>query len=158
MSRYLVGIDEGTTAVKVAVFDERLHPVRAATRRVATAHRRPGWVEQDPGAVLDAVVACVAEVVQDLPGEVVGCGLDHQGESVLAWDAGTGAPLTPVVVWQDKRGESVLDALATRGLDAQVRERSGLPLDPYFSHLRSGVSEVAASLRSVPARARHQAD
>ncbi len=133
MSRFIVGIDEGTTAVKVAVFDERLRPVRAATRRVATAHPRPGRVEQDPEAVLDAVVACVAEVLRDVPGEVVACGLDHQGESVLAWEAGSGAPLTPVVSWQDKRGQPVLDALTSAGRAAGVRARSGLPLDPYFS-------------------------
>ena len=52
MSRFVLGIDDGTTAVKVALFDDELRPVRTATRRVATAHPHPGWVEQDPHAVL----------------------------------------------------------------------------------------------------------
>ncbi len=134
MSRkLLLGIDEGTTAVKAVLYDLDLRPVAAAERRVALAHPGDGWVEQDPEEVLEAVVDAVAELLDGGHGEVVACGLDHQGESVLAWDAGTGAPLTPVVVWQDKRGESVLDVLTARGLAADVRERSGLPLDPYFS-------------------------
>jgi glycerol kinase len=127
----LLGIDEGTTAVKATLFDERLRPVREARREKVTRHPRPGWVEQDGEAVLRAVTDAVAEVLHEAPGEVVACGLDHQGESVLAWDAGTGSPLTPIVVWQDKRSQEVLERLAPD--EAAIRERSGLPLDPYFS-------------------------
>lgn len=129
--RLLLGIDEGTTAVKAALFDERLRPVREARRDKENRHPRPGWVEQDAEAVLRAVVDAVAELLDDAPGEVVACGLDHQGESVLAWDAESGAPLTPIVVWQDKRAQEVLDRLG--GQEDEIRRRSGLPLDPYFS-------------------------
>ena len=83
--------------------------------------------------MLVAVVDAVAEVLGDLDGEVVACGLDHQGESVLAWEAEGAEPLTPIVTWQDKRSQEVLDRLETEGRADEVRERSGLPLDPYFS-------------------------
>jgi glycerol kinase len=125
----LLGIDEGTTAVKVGLFDSDLHPVAAARRAVAVTHPQPGWVEQDPELILQAVVDAVAEVLEQATGrEVVAAGLDHQGESVLAWDEISGRPLTPVVVWQDKRHEALL-----AGIDQRTLERSGLPLDPYFS-------------------------
>jgi glycerol kinase len=130
-ARLVLGIDEGTTAVKAALFDERLRPVREARRDKASWHPRAGWVEQDGEEVLRAVVDAVAELLEDVPGTVVACGLDHQGESVLAWDAETGIPLTPIVVWQDKRSQQVLDRLT--GSEAEIRRRSGLPLDPYFS-------------------------
>ena len=129
----LLGIDEGTSAVKAILFDSELRPLREARREKPLHHPRPGWVEQDPEDVVVAVVDSVAEVLTDAPGEVVACGLDHQGESVLAWDAETGAALTPVVTWQDKRSQEVLDRLAADGSGERVRERSGLPLDPYFS-------------------------
>jgi glycerol kinase len=129
----LIGIDEGTTAVKAVLYDETLTPLREARRRKQSRHPQPGWVEQDPVEILDAVVDAVAELLDDAPGEVVGCGLDHQGESVLAWDGGEGRPLTPVVTWQDKRSTEVLDRLEADGSADEVRERSGLPLDPYFS-------------------------
>src|SRR5882757_3634665 len=121
--RLLLGIDEGTTAVKAALFDERLRPVREARREKVSRHPRPGWVEQDGEEVLRAVVEAVAELLEDVPGDVVACGLDHQGESVLAWDAESGAPLTPIVVWQDKRSQEILDELADQ--EEEVRELSG---------------------------------
>jgi glycerol kinase len=129
--RLILGIDEGTTAVKAALFDEQLRPIREARRDKRMRHPQPGWDEQDGEEVLAAVVDAVAELLADAPGEVVACGLDHQGESVLAWDAETGAPLSPIVVWSDKRSQEVLDRLADE--EADVRKRSGLPFDPYFS-------------------------
>jgi glycerol kinase len=131
VSRLILGIDEGTTAVKAALFDEQLRPVREARRDKRMRHPQSGWDEQDGEEVLAAVVDAVAELLADPPGEVVACGLDHQGESVLAWDAQTGAPLSPIVVWSDKRSQEVLDRLADA--EAEVKARSGLPFDPYFS-------------------------
>jgi glycerol kinase len=129
--RLLLGVDEGTTAVKAVLFDERLQPVREARRDKQNRHPRPGWVEQDGEEVLHAVVDAMAELLADAPGEVVACGIDHQGESVLAWDAESGRPLSPIVVWSDKRSQEVLDRLAAS--EEEIRARSGLPLDPYFS-------------------------
>lgn len=131
MTPLLLGIDEGTTAVKAVLFDERLRPVREARRDKTSRHPQPGWVEQDGEEVLRAVVEAVAELLGYGDGEVVACGLDHQGESVLAWDASSGDPLSPIVVWQDKRSQAILDRLA--GDEDEIRDRSGLPLDPYFS-------------------------
>jgi glycerol kinase len=134
----LLGIDEGTTAVKVALFDLELRAVAEARRPVPVTHPHPGWVEQDPELILEAVVDAVAEVLEHTGRrEIVAAGLDHQGESALAWDARSGRALTPVVVWQDKRQQALLAELAGAGgrddIGALVSERSGLPLDPYFS-------------------------
>ena len=82
--RLILGVDEGTTAVKAALFDEQLRPVREARRDKQMRHPQPGWDEQDGEEVLGAVVEAFAELLQDAPGEVVACGLDHQSESVLA--------------------------------------------------------------------------
>ena len=125
----LLGIDEGTTAVKAALFDTDLQLVAEARRAVAVTHPQPGWVEQDPEEILEAVLASVAEVLEQGEGrEVIGAGLDHQGESVLAWEADSGRPLSKVIVWQDKRQVALL-----AGIDPGTVARSGLPLDPYFS-------------------------
>src|SRR5919197_174498 len=129
----LLGIDEGTTAVKAALFDVDLRPVREARRDKVNRHPQPGWVEQDPEEVLAVVVDAVAEVLRDAPDEIAACGPDHQGESVLAWDRESGRPLTPIVTWQDKRSQEVLDRLEAEGRAEAIRERSGMPLDPYFS-------------------------
>jgi glycerol kinase len=129
----LLGIDEGTSAVKAVLYDADLRPVAEARREKRLSYPHPGWVEQDPAEVLDAVVAAVAELLAGAREPVTACGLDHQGESVLAWEADTGRPLTPVVTWQDKRSQEVLDRLEADGQAEEVTRRSGMPLDPYFS-------------------------
>jgi glycerol kinase len=128
-SGLLLGIDEGTSAVKAALFDRDLRLIAQARRDVPSSHPRLGWVEQDPELILAAVIDAVAEVLAETDGRpLLAAGLDHQGESVLAWDADSGRALTPVIGWQDKRQEQLLAAL-----DAGALARSGLPLDPYFS-------------------------
>jgi glycerol kinase len=128
----LLGIDEGTSAVKAVLFDSDLRPVKEARAEKPLIHPKPGWVEQDPEVIVEAVVGAVAELLAE-ERDIVACGLDHQGESVLAWDAETGRALTPVVTWQDKRSQEVLDRLEAEGRADEIRERSGMPLDPYFS-------------------------
>src|SRR6185436_20539105 len=85
----------------------------------------------DGNEVLEAVVEAIGELLEDPPGEVVACGLDHQGESVLAWDSESGEPLSPIVVWQDKRSQEVLDRMGAH--EEEIQSLSGLPFDPYFS-------------------------
>jgi glycerol kinase len=129
----LLGIDEGTSAVKATLFDLELRPLASVRREKPTSHPGDGLVEQDPEAILEAVVDSVASLLDGTPdAEVVGCGLDHQGESVLAWDRHSGRALSPVITWQDKRSQALLDGFdeSTR---ARITELSGLPIDPYFS-------------------------
>src|SRR5215203_4291174 len=127
----LLGIDEGTTGVKAALFDQRLEPVAEARRDKVNRHPEEGWVEQDGEEVIAAVTESVGELLEGADGEVIACGLDHQGESVLAWDSETGEPLSPIAVWQDKRSQEILDELGDA--EEEVKELSGLPFDPYFS-------------------------
>lgn len=147
----LLGIDGGTTAVKAVAYDLELRPLARASRRLTLSHPRPGWVEQDGEALLAATVQAVAEVLSRVQGHVVAAGLDHQGESVIAWDAADGRALTPVVLWQDKRQEELLARL-----DASVlSERSGLPVDPYFSAGKlAWLLEHDAEVRAARARGR----
>ncbi|CAM5542634.1 glycerol kinase [Aquamicrobium terrae] len=65
-------------------------------------------------------------------------GIDNQGESCLAWDAHSKQAITPVIVWQDDRTANVCEQLQQQGFEPIVRERAGLPLDPYFSASKFG--------------------
>ena len=75
---------------------------------------------------------------------VTACGLDHQGESVLAWDADTGRPLTPIVTWQDKRSQEVLDRLEAAGRGEEVPQAQRNAARPV---LLGGQARVAARAR-----------
>jgi len=129
----IVAVDIGTTAVKAALFDGALTARGQVQTRLESRHPRPDWVEQDADEVFEAVVDSVAELLAKAGGEVVACGLDHQGESIVAWDAETGAALSPNVVWQCKRSTGILARLAEQGLADEIEGLTGMPLDPYFS-------------------------
>ena len=90
-----------------------------------------GAVEQDPDALLDSVLNAGRKAVAQAGVPVAAVALANQGETVLAWDRGTGAPLTPAVVWQDRRAETICAARSASASGS--RPRTGLVLDPYFS-------------------------
>ena len=60
-------------------------------------------------------------------------GFDNQGETFVVWDNDTGEPLTPAIVWQDKRGVEVCEAIAGQVDHDALRRKTGLILDSYFS-------------------------
>jgi glycerol kinase len=124
----IAAIDQGTTSTRLLLAEEdgRLAVVHAAQHR--QIYPRAGWVEHDPEELLAHVKACC-----DLARSAAAIGLDNQGESCLAWDAKTGSPLSPVIVWQDNRTTEATARLKAEGREAEALARAGLPLDPYFS-------------------------
>ena len=65
--------------------------------------------------------------------ELVAIGLANQGESVIAFDRRSGEPLSPAVLWSDRRSAGIVAELGGTEAQALVESRTGLPLDPYFS-------------------------
>jgi glycerol kinase len=90
-----------------------------------------GSVEQDPIALLDSVLDTGRRAVAEAGVPIDAVALANQGETVLAWDRRTGKPLSPAVVWQDRRSEQICSMLRPRA--QRVAELTGLVLDPYFS-------------------------
>ena len=128
---HVLALDQGTSGTKAVVVDDL-----GRVRSVAEVALRPsylpgGGVEQDPEALWDSVVLAGRRALADAGVEVAAVALANQGETVLAWDRPTGRPLSPAVVWQDRRAESVCRQRA--GAADRVAQLTGLVLDPYFS-------------------------
>lgn len=128
-----IGIDQGTTSTRALVLSEdgRVRLVSAGKHR--QHYRDAGWVEHDANELLDGIRGCL-----DQAGPADAIGIANQGESCLAWDAVTGSPLSPVIVWQDGRTSDEIERLRADGCEAEVLARAGLPLDPYFSASKLG--------------------
>lgn len=130
----LLAIDQGTSSTKCLVVDKNGAVVARGQASVGLATPQPGWVEQDGLAIWASVQQAVASTVTaDLAPHVIGIGLSTQRESCIIWDTRSGAPLTPVLSWQDQRTEDLCARLRAAGHGPMVRARSGLPLDPMFS-------------------------
>jgi glycerol kinase len=126
----IVAIDQGTTSTKGVVVDENGHGQPLRGLRHAQFMPEPGWIEQDPRELLDNVRSLIE---LGAGSGAKGIALANQGETVVAWDRRTGAPLANAIVWQDQRTKAATDALIRDDRSDAVRARSGLPLDPYFS-------------------------
>jgi glycerol kinase len=151
----ILAIDQGTSSTRTLAFDPELRVVASAERRLAVSHPRPGWAEQDPLEILASVVDTVADVLRTVGGRerIAAVGLDNQGETVVAWDERDGRPLAPAILWQCRRSEPIVRRLAEEGLGPAISERTGLPLDAYFSAgklrwLLDEVPGVAAAARA----------
>ncbi len=84
------------------------------------------------------------------PSQVAGIGVTNQRETTLIWDRVTGEPIYPAIVWQCRRTAGLVESLREQGWEAEVRPRTGLVLDAYFS-----ATKVQWLLDQVPgARAR----
>lgn len=142
----MLGVDQGTSATKAILVDAAGEIVARASVPLTRRHPAPGLVEQDGEelwrGVVEAVAGCLAAVSpggphsgpdSDPAGRIAAVGLSVQRESVICWDRATGAPLGPLVSWQDRRGAELCARLAGDGAAALVRRTSGLPLDPMFS-------------------------
>lgn len=142
-----LAIDQGTTTTRALIVDENgnVEPLLSLPHR--QIYPKSGWVEHDPEELIVNLGRCF-EAAGEIEG-VGAAGLANQGESCIAWDADTGEALGPVIVWQDDRTRTATDQLRADGAEDMVRERSGLPLDPYFS-----ASKLAWLIRENP-RARH---
>lgn len=127
----ILAIDQGTTSTRALMIDEQGQSqlLHAVTHR--QYHPLPGHVEHDGEELLANIKACINAAAHI--GDIAAVGLANQGESCLAWDARTGEPVGPVIVWQDDRTKADIAALEAGGVAAMVRQRAGLPLDAYFS-------------------------
>jgi len=132
----VVAIDAGTTGVRALVVDESGAVVDLAYRELTQYFPRPGWVEHDAEEIWGAVRATLAEVAGRLAGagrRPAALGITNQRETAVAWDRRTGRPLHRAIVWQDRRTAPACDALRDEGHLPEVRRRTGLVLDAYFS-------------------------
>ncbi|MFI6700827.1 FGGY family carbohydrate kinase [Streptomyces sp. NPDC050509] len=128
----MLAIDQGTSGTKALVVDPADGVVAVAEVPVTPVHLPGGGVEQDPEQLLASVLEAGRQAVDQAGGRPLrAVALANQGETVLAWDRRTGRPLSPAIVWQDRRSEPLCTDLA----DARewVAQRTGLVLDPYFS-------------------------
>ena len=129
--KYTLGIDQGTTQTTAVVVGENGSFVEKNSVPLPARFPNPGWVEQDPLDIVRTVKEAVAPLIDKY--EIAAVGFDNQGETFIVWDGETGQPVTPAIVWQDTRGQSVCDALAPSVDSNWLRQKTGLLLDSYFS-------------------------
>jgi glycerol kinase len=132
----LLAIDQGTTSSRAIAFSRNAEVVAHAKEEFPQHYPHPGWVEHDPEDIWRSALAVAKEALSEAEakgGRVAAIGITNQRETVVVWDRKTGAPVMNAIVWQDRRTADVCAKLRRDGLEGEVRDKTGLVLDPYFS-------------------------
>ncbi len=136
MKRYVAAIDQGTTGTRCMLFDHEGLDVGRHYKEHEQILPRPGWVEHDPLEIWHATQEVVHGALAQAnvaPEELVALGITNQRETTVVWDRRTGRPYHNAIVWQCMRTQAICRQLEEDGLEAMLRERTGLVISPYFS-------------------------
>jgi len=132
----VLAIDQGTTGTTVMAVNKNLEVVAKVNREFPQIYPQPGWVEHDLEDIWSSTQQTLAEVLEhpEVSSErIAAIGITNQRETVGLWSRETGAPIHNAIVWQCRRTADRCAELKAAGHEADVRRRTGLVLDPYFS-------------------------
>ncbi len=136
MSGYILTLDEGTTSTRAIVFDENGTAVSMAQNEFTQIYPKPSFVEHDPIEIFSSQYSAMTEAVIKAgieSREIVAIGITNQRETTVVWDKMSGEPVYNAIVWQCRRTADICEQIKSDGYADYIKEKTGLPVDAYFS-------------------------
>jgi len=134
--RHILAIDQGTTSTRAIVFDDDARPVASAQAELAQYYPNPGWVEHEPEQIFSGALETARAALEKAalkPADVAAVGITNQRETTIVWERATGSPVANAIVWQCRRTADACRDLLAGGHGRDIRLRTGLVVDAYFS-------------------------
>ncbi len=146
--RLYLALDQGGHASRAIVFDAAGQSVASAEHPISTQRNGVDLVEH----VADEVASSIKHVLNDVQAalgsrrmaHVVAVGLATQRSSIVCWNKRTGAPLSPVISWQDTRAAARLAGWVSRR--AAIHQTTGM-----FPSAHYGASKLAWCVEHIDA-------
>lgn len=135
MKHYLLGIDIGTSACKIAVFDRNGTVMAAGSKEYEVYYPQAGWAEQNPEEWWKAVCSALKYMFYKSaikPEEIAGIGIDGQSWSAIAVDE-NGTALTNTPIWMDTRASHICRELNDKIGAEQIFGLCGNSLQPSYT-------------------------
>ena len=152
-SSYVIGLDQSTQGTKAILVDSEGEIVAKSFLPHEQIISPEGWVSHDGEEIFRNCVNVIRQLIEDAAinkSGVAAIGLSNQRETTIAWDRETGKPLGHAIVWQCARAKEITDAITDPAFRESVREKTGIPLSPYFPAAKAAWllrhSEKAAAL------------
>ncbi len=125
----ILGVDIGTTSVKVLAATPQGDTLATSEREYALYEPQPGYKEQDPDELLAAVAWCIKDAVRQLSGKqpVIGLAFSSAMHSLIGMDV-HGNPITKVIIWADKRSRDYAEKLRNSDIGRQIYKNTGAPI------------------------------
>lgn len=112
---YILVLDVGTTNIKALAFSEKGELIEDKEIKTEPIYPKPGWVEQDPNKVMDAVYELL-DHMEDKLGKSSGVAITNQRSSSVVWDKETGEPLYNMITWQDTRTKELVEEYSFKSM------------------------------------------
>ncbi|HEY1351727.1 MAG TPA: glycerol kinase GlpK [Ktedonobacteraceae bacterium] len=136
-NKYVVlSLDQGTTSSRAALFDHEGALISLAQQEFPQIYPAPGLVEHDPEAIWSSQLAVAREVLHKAgvgAEQVAALGITNQRETTIVWEKASGRPVCNAIVWQSRLTVPICEELTAQGFDQEIRARTGLVTDAYFS-------------------------
>ena len=131
MIKALLGLDVGTTSTKAVLFDLNGNEItRASSDPYHNQSPKPGWVEQNPEEIWQAVLTTIREVVgKSDSAQIIAMSMSVQSGSLIPGDK-EGNPVYPMITWLDGRTAHMVMDWKQAGLESKVKQISGWSLYP----------------------------
>lgn len=141
-----LALDQGGHASRALLFDSRGTVLAEASVPIATRREGDDRVEHDAEEILDSLRQAIDRVLGARPelSPPAAAGLATQRSSIVCWHRHSGAALSPVLSWQDRRAAAQVESL--RSHEPTVRRLSGLPLSPHY-----GATKIRWCIEQLPA-------
>ncbi len=146
--RYILACDQGTSSSRAMIVDKEGIPRGIEPQEFEQIYPQPGWVEHAPEDIWLSQVSVVHKLLRNSgvsAAEIDSIGITNQRETTILWDRITGEPVANAIVWQDRRTAPHCHDLEDSGCAELIRNKTGLPLDPYFS-----ATKICWLLKNIP--------
>lgn len=131
----ILALDQGTTGSTAIVLARDGRILGRAYSEFTQHFPEPGWVEHDATEIWNVTRRVAREAAARAGSEasLEGVGITNQRETVVVWDRNTLEPVHRAIVWQDRRTTGICRRFREEGHEPDIRDRTGLVLDPYFT-------------------------
>jgi glycerol kinase len=136
MPRYVMALDQGTTSSRAILFDAEGRVAAVEQHEFQQHFPKPGWVEHDAEEILETQLRAARGALANARAnvrDVAAIGITNQRETTVVWERRTGRPIHRAIVWQSRQTAPICEELRRRGLEEEVRAKTGLLIDAYFS-------------------------
>jgi len=156
MGDYLMGIDNGGTVSKAAIFTLEGKEVSVSSRKTETLTPQPGWAERDMEKVWQTTAEAIKEAITNSgidAGDIAAIACTGHGNGIYLIDE-RGEPVRGAIMSHDSRAREYIDKWLSDGIDKTIRPKtmqSIWPAQPnaLLAWLRDNESESIRKTRWV---------
>ncbi|GCF09098.1 glycerol kinase GlpK [Dictyobacter arantiisoli] len=136
MARFVLSLDQGTTSSRAILFNHEGNIVSIDQEEFPQIYPKPGEVEHNPEDIWNTQLRVAQQALRKAgarASDIAALGITNQRETAVVWEKSTGRPVHNAIVWQSRLTVPICDELKEKGFDKEIRARTGLVTDAYFS-------------------------